>query len=467
MMDKGLNAPVAHEHTAESSIMPQQELMARPCQVEDTGLSVDLLLELTVKHLYTNGVQTHADLTNALALPGNIVDKLIAQLKRRATIEVFTTIDGNALRYALTDKGRIAALEAVSRSGYSGPAPITLAHFERLCEAQSVHHHEITEAIMNEAFADTVIPRDLLDQLGSAMHSARPIFVYGLPGTGKSYITQRLSRLLGKTIYVPYAVAVDGEILQLFDPAYHHAVEQNDGKNNDDILITGQGHDARLVLCERPFVMSGGELTMDGLEINSDERSLVQSAPLQLKASNGIYLIDDLGRQRMAVTELFNRWIVPMEARVDYLTLASGKRFRVPFDVILIFSTNLEPRELADDAFLRRIGHKIEFKPMPERQYRALWADAARQHGLTLMPAALDYLIKELHEKYSTPLLPSHPRDLSGLVRDQIRYHGEDPVVTAEHVRHAWENFFVSPERASPEVRVAQVKGTAFHQPEA
>ncbi len=456
-MDKdNMTVPAAGTAVADRPAQ-EHDLVARPRNIEDTGLSFDLLLELTLKHLYARGVQTQAELSSGLALPGSIVDKLIAQLKRQATIEVFAAIDRNGLRYSLTDKGRATALEAMARSGYTGPAPITLAHFERLCQAQSVHGHRITDRVMADAFGDTVIPRDLLDQLGSAMHSARPIFVYGLPGTGKSFITQRLSRLLGETIYVPYAVTVDEEIFQLFDPAFHHAVEQTaDAKVDDDIFVFGHGHDARLVRCERPFVMSGGELTMAGLEINTDERARLQTAPLQLKASNGIYLIDDLGRQRMPVAELFNRWIVPMESKVDYLTLASGKRFRVPFDVILIFSTNLEPRDLADDAFLRRIGHKIHFKPMPEQQYRTIWAEAAERRGLELAPGALDYLIGELHQKQGTPLLPSHPRDLSGLVHDRIRYRDEAPVITPEHMRDAWQNFFVSFDRIRPSTGPAQ-----------
>ena len=308
---------------------------------------------------------------------------------------MLTAVDHNGLRYALTDKGRVGALEAMERSGYTGPAPITLEHYETLCLAQSVHRHQVTLSAMHAAFADTVIPRDLLDQLGSAVHSARPIFVYGLPGTGKTFITQRVSRLLGEAVYVPHAVAVGEEIFQLFDPAFHHALERPaEAAREDDILHLQRGHDPRLVHCRRPFVMSGGELTMAGLEVGVDERARLETAPLQLKASNGIYLIDDLGRQRMPVTELFNRWIVPMESKQDYLTLASGKRFQVPFDVILIFSTNLEPRDLADDAFLRRIGHKIHFKPMPEAEYRRIWQDMLAARELQADPGALDYLIE-------------------------------------------------------------------------
>jgi predicted ATPase with chaperone activity len=427
---------------------PDEALLVRPSRVEDTGLSFDLLLELVVKHLHTKGVQTQGDLASGLALSSAIIATLIAQLKRQASIEVFTAVDQNGLRYALTDKGRVGALEAMTRSGYTGPAPITLEHYEALCLAQSVHKHQVTMSAMHAAFADTVIPRDLLDQLGSAVHSARPIFVYGLPGTGKTFITQRVSRLLGEAVYVPYAVAVGEEIFQLFDPAFHHTLERPaEAASEDDILHLQRGHDPRLVLCRRPFVMSGGELTMAGLEIGVDQRARLQSAPLQLKASNGIYLIDDLGRQRMPVTELLNRWIVPMESKQDYLTLGSGKRFQVPFDLILIFSTNLEPRDLADDAFLRRIGHKIHFKPMPETEYRHIWHDMLAARELQAEPGALDYLIEELHAKHGVPLLPSHPRDLSGMIRDRVRYTGDAPIVTPAHMRDAWENFFVSFDR--------------------
>lgn len=419
-------------------------LLARPISMAETRLSEDVLIELVNKHLYVKGVQNQAELVSGLGLAASIVSELIAQLKQQAFIEVFTALDNNGLRYGLTDKGRVAALEAMERSGYAGPAPVTLEHYREVCVAQSVYLHEVNQTEMHNAFNDTVIPKDLLDQLGTATHSGRPIFVYGLPGTGKTYITQRISRLLGDRIYVPYAISVDGEIFKLFDPAFHHAVDDTDFPSSEDIFNSNQRHDPRFVYCERPFVMSGGELTMDGLDISVDARTRTQSAPMQLKAANGIYLIDDLGRQRMDIKELFNRWIVPMEEKVDYLMLASGKRFQVPFDVILIFSTNLDPSQLADGAFLRRIGHKIEFKAMPEKEYRKIWSDMLEQRGLDILPEALDYLINQLHVAHDVPLLPSHPRDLSGMINDYLRYVEGRRVVTKELMDYAWKSFFVT-----------------------
>ena len=416
--------------------------LKRPISIDDTGLTDKFLADLLIKHLYELGVSTQITLVKSLALSGPIIETLLAQLKEKACVEVLASAtDGSGMRYGLTERGRFLALEALQKNGYLGAAPVSLAHYQNLTLAQSVHHQRVGRDEMHRAFSDTVVDPQLLDELGPAVHSGRPIFVYGNPGTGKTFITQRLSRLLGEPVFIPSAIAIGEEVLQLFDPIFHIPLHTH--QQPDEISLT-EGYDPRFTLCQRPFVLSGGELTMDGLEVNVDRAAKLQQAPLQLKASNGIYLIDDLGRQRMDPVDLFNRWIVPLESKEDHLTLASGRRFSVPFDVILLFSTNLNPLELADEAFLRRLGHKIHFQPLREKEYRQIWQQLAEENAVQTESGFFEYLLKELHERNNVPMLPCHPRDLLGMVLDHACYTGEARVLNQETISTAWRNYFVT-----------------------
>jgi hypothetical protein len=407
----------------------------------DTGLSRNTLEELLAKHLYDAGVLDLQTLVKRTALAGPVLEEILALLRANQYVEVRGKSELSVgLRYALTDRGRALAIEALARNGYLGPAPISIGQYAALIQAQSVHAHEITRQQMHEAFSDTVLRESLLDELGPAVHSGRPIFVYGPPGTGKTYIGQRLARLLGEPVLVPYAIAVDESTVQNFDPIVHQPIESSDAPS----LMLQQGFDPRLVLCQRPAIVTGGELTLDMLEVRYSKETRIHHAPLQLKATNGIYLIDDLGRQRVAPVDLFNRWIVPLENRVDYLSLASGKRFPVPFDVVLIFSTNLNPTDLADDAFLRRIGHKIHFGPVPPQDYVAIWKQVCRERSIPFDSEVLEYALGDLHARHGVPLLPCHPRDLIGMALDQARYEGGAHRITTAMLATAWKNYFVN-----------------------
>jgi predicted ATPase with chaperone activity len=412
----------------------------RPRTIADTGLSENLLHELIAKHLHNGGMLDLGVLAIRTALAGPIVEELVGALRVQMFIEVKGPAPGTAgLRYALTDRGRAFALLALARSGYIGPAPVPLSQYAEVVKAQSVHGHRVTRERMHAAFADTVIREGLLDQLGAAVHSGRSIFVYGPAGSGKSYMCQRLARLLGEPVLIPYAVAVGDTELRLFDPIVHRPLMEPHKASHK----VATGFDPRFALCERPAIVTGGELTMDMLEVSYDPQARLHQAPLQMKAANGVYLIDDLGRQRVATVDLFNRWIVPLETRLDYLSLASGKRFPVPFDVVLVFATNLDPAELADDAFLRRIGHKIPFGVLTPEEYGAIWRQVCEDRGVAWDGEVLRYTLG-LHAREGIPLLACHPRDLLGMALDHARYLGETGVTPAL-VETAWNNYFVVP----------------------
>jgi predicted ATPase with chaperone activity len=321
---------------------------------------------------------------------------------------------------------------------------VPLEHYRNVVKAQSIQNCKITRPDVQKAFEDTIIDPQLLDRLGPALHSGRAIMIYGLPGTGKTYICKRLARLLGESVYIPHAISIGESIIQLYDPVIHIPVDES---YRDTSVHTLQGVDPRYLECHRPVAISGGELTLDMLEIDHDKNTRLSQAPLQLKANNGMYIIDDLGRQRVHPIDLFNRWIVPLEEKHDYLSLDTGKRVQIPFDVILIFSANINPVELADEAFLRRLGYKIRFEPLSKTEYKEIWHLYARELQLKCPDSLLDELF-ERYKKENRPLLPCHPRDLLGIVRDQCEYEGDAGIATSERLGIAWDTYFINLENA-------------------
>src|SRR5258708_490836 len=321
-----------------------------PKRAGETGLSLSFLSDLLEKHLYDAGVMTLAVLGSRAALAGPILNEALNFLRKERRIEVRgPTTDEFGLRYALTERGRASAQDAVARSGDIGPAPVPLGVYAEVVRAQSVRDRVVTRERMHAAFSDVILDTAVLDQLGPALNSGRAIFVYGAAGTGKTYVTQRLSRLLDDSVLVPHAISVGETVIELFDPSVHFPL----GSAAADVLLD-EGYDPRFVLCRRPLVISGGELSAEMLEVQFDSATRRYRAPLQLKATNGMFIIDDMGRQRVAPQVVLNRWIVPMEQGIDYLTLPTGQHFAALLDLILVFSTNLRPDELGDDAFLRR-----------------------------------------------------------------------------------------------------------------
>jgi len=412
---------------------------ARPRTPEETGLSRGFLSDLIAKHLFDAGVLTIRELAERTALAGSILEEILNHLRHEACVEIRTrpNDDGN-LRYALTERGRGRALAALTVSGYVGPAPIPHTIYADLMRGQSLRHHRITRQRMHESFADLIIDAALLDRLGPALNSRRAIFVYGDPGTGKTFITQQIGRLFDDTVMVPYAISIEDTVIQIYDTAVHTRMDTNAAT-----LLFDGGHDPRLVMCRRPVVTAGGELNAEMLEVTYDATSRQYRAPLQVKANGGLFIVDDLGRQRIEPATLLNRWIVPMEEGKDHFSLASGQNFSVPFDVVLIFSTNVRPEELVDEAFLRRIGYKIRFEALNARQFHALWERVCLESAISCDADLCQWVIDELYEPTATPMLPCHPRDLIRMAIDRQQYTGEALELSSDDLRWAWDNYFV------------------------
>lgn len=412
---------------------------AKPKTLADTGLREELLQSLLLKQLVTNGVLDLAELAAAMCLPGQIVEAIAAPLRKDGMLELLAPKGGTGpSRFNLTERGRNAAGAALMRSGYVGPTPISLAHWTALVDQQSVHRQKVTRESLTATLEGVVLDERKRAQLGPALNSGRAILVYGPAGTGKTFICKRVLPALGGQILMPHAIAVGDEIVGLFDPSLHEPVHRETATS----LSLDEGVDPRLIECQRPVAITGGELTLDMLEIDYDANNRQSNMPVHAKATNGMFIIDDLGRQRTPVAEIFNRWIVPLEEQVDYLTLGSGRRFRMPFDMVLIFSSNLDPADLADDAFLRRIGYKIAFSPITEPEFQVIWDEVCAVRDINCPPAMVDAVLARYRAE-GRDLIPCQPRDLLGLIADQCTYQGQAAEVTHDLLDLAWQSYFI------------------------
>jgi hypothetical protein len=415
----------------------------RPQTLAATGLSASFLSDLIEKHLFEGGVLSMRDLVTRTCLSGRLLEELLGFLRREGRIEVRAQqADDHGLRYGLTERGRGCAMASLIVSGYVGPTPVPLAHYCEVVRMQSVRKRNVTREQMQAAFSDTILDPALLDRFGPALNSGKAIFVYGAPGTGKTFITQRLARLFDDTCLIPYAIAIGDTVVRVFDPSVHRQYLES-----TPLVMLNRSHDPRYVLCRRPLVITGGELTADMLEVQFDPTARQFRAPLQLKANGGMLILDDLGRQRIPPATVLNRWILPMEESIDYLSMNTGQHFRTPFDVILVFSTNLQPQELVDDAFLRRIGYKIGFEPLDRRQYHSIWQRVCEANGVCYDAAVCEFMIDVLHAPSGTPLLPCHPRDLIGMALDRAMYLDGRTGLNTEALQWAWHNYFVTTPR--------------------
>ncbi|MDD5250367.1 MAG: ATP-binding protein [Rhodocyclaceae bacterium] len=424
-------------HVAEP---PAAILPPAPRALEEADLPFAFLVELTVKTLYVHGQLRLADLVSRIGLARGVLTPVLGFLRAEKLCEV--TCRGEtegATHYTLTALGRTRAEDFMRRSKYTGVAPVSLQSYVKQVEGQSVARMGVTRERLQRAFDGIVIDDGLLNQFGAAMNSSRTIFVYGPSGSGKTYTAERLVGLLSGAVAVPHALLVNDEVIQVFDPLVHEPVRPAQGGATEFDL--GQIADARWILCRRPVVMSGAELTMAMVDLEFDPQTRFYHAPQQLKANNGLFILDDLGRQLVAAQALMNRWIVALDRRIDYLSLHTGQKFRVPFDVIVVFSSNLRPSQLADDAFLRRLGYKIFVGPLSVADYRAILQQVCAELRVPYDEAGLDYLLRR-HEAESRPLLACQPRDLLCQVCDYAGFHGIDPQMSPELLGWAWENYF-------------------------
>nr|MBN1229896.1 ATP-binding protein [Anaerolineae bacterium] len=391
-------------------------------RIEDTGLNLFYLSELVLKFLYFSGFKSGYGIAEAIRLPfTGVIDQVMDFLKRERQVEVRGSggFGEGAYQYVITGAGIEKARESLDRSQYAGPAPVPLDVYSQSIREQ---HKRVTanKHIMEEALSHLVISKSVLQKIGPAVNSGRSIFLFGPPGNGKTTISESVGRVvLGATMYIPHAIDVDGQIVRVFDNVNHELI------NEEEYRGTGSGStlpDPRWVKIRRPMIMVGGELTLETLDLVYDNINKYYEAPFQMKANGGMLLIDDFGRQQVRPRDLLNRWIVPLEKRVDFLTLANGRKIEIPFDVLVVFSTNLEPSDLVDEAFLRRIRHKIEIVDPSFEEYREIFRKMASLRGLPYDDKMMAYLLQEWYIKNNRPLRGSQPRDLIDQMKDIASY---------------------------------------------
>jgi len=455
--------------------VPAPATLRAPRSVEETGLPFLFLVDLLAKVLFQRGQLPLPELSAHLKLGPGVTDPLVAFMRQEKMLDV-TRRGGSGtdadLHYQLSESGSARALAAMARNAYAGPCPVPLSAYNAQVAAQSTAGTPVTREALLRHFDGLVIDAKVLDQLGAAMNSGRAILLHGAAGSGKSYLAERLGGLLGGVIAVPYALMVDGEVLPIYDPLVHLPLAEPVSAGAPPSLLP---LDARWVRgLRRPSVLSGGELTLDMLDLRFDSVTRLYRTPQHLKANNGLFVIDDLGRQRCSPLELMNRWIVPMDRASDYLSLHNGHTFQVPFDVQVVFSSNFLPERLSDSAFLRRIGYKIEVPALDAANYEQVFRQACTACQVQFDAAAFEALLQR-HARQNTPLLACYPRDLLRQIRDLARYESVAPILSASMLDWAWSNYFADEHKrgkpealaeASPE-RLAQRRGpTLVHTPE-
>ncbi len=419
-----------------------------PQRVEDTGLSAEFIVDLILKTLYTQGARTGQQLCDAVCLPFPFVDEQVLSLQQRRMIEVRGTSGPSRGGYTfdLTAEGRGRAREAIESSQYVGPAPVPLSQYREWVDHQSIRHTHVNRAVVEEGFNWLVLAPDMLDQVGPAINSAKSLFLYGDSGNGKTAMAETIARLLGGSLYVPYAVEIDGQILTLYDPVYHRPVADiGPVREGMESLWIGSSaeHDRRYVLVHRPVVLTGGELTLDQLDLQYDSYTKLYQAPFQMKANGGVLIVDDFGRQRVPPRDLLNRWIVPLEKKIDFLTLHTGGKFPVPFDCLLIMATNIDPRDLVEEAFLRRIHYKIKAESPTEEQYEQILRRYCADKGIEFQRGAMLQVYRDYYQRYSIAPRGCHPRDIIDHLLDIARYLEVEAALTPDLVDRACHSYFL------------------------
>ncbi|MCA8992894.1 MAG: AAA family ATPase [Planctomycetaceae bacterium] len=409
-----------------------------PESLEDTGLTDEEVEKLVFRFLLQKGAASGREICNQIKLPFSFLFPLLKQWKQEQLLTYKNAAEMGDYIFAITENGRERARRYVQECTYCGAAPVPLLDYLKAMEAQTIAGKEATEADLHEAFSDLLIDETMFNRLGPAINSGRGMFLFGEPGNGKTSIAERITKCFGDCIWIPRTLGIDGDIIRLYDPGVHEEVpiEATEG------LFDLSGVDPRWIRIVRPTIVAGGELTMAELEVAQNTVTKICEAPLQLKSNCGTFVIDDFGRQTMPVDVLLNRWIVPLEKRYDFLSLPSGKKIQVPFDQLIIFSTNLEPNDLVDGAFLRRIPYKICVPDPCREHFVKLFDIMAPKLGLIIEPGAIDYLIDQHYIPRELPFRNCQPRDLLLQVKNFSIYRNLPKRVTPESLDFAVDNYF-------------------------
>jgi predicted ATPase with chaperone activity len=404
-----------------------------PKSMQDLGIRRSLIEDLALKILYYEGELTLLELSRKICLSFNIVEQIFERLRKEMLCEV-KGMTGTVHRIAITSTGRHRALELLMLNHYYGPAPVSLTDYVARIHAQSIRNAEVRPPQVQRAFSHLVLPEETLNQLGTAVVSGRCIILYGPAGTGKTAMAESIPKIYGDRVWVPYAVEVDGQIITVYDQHLHQRFEKEEEALGE--------YDKRWVLCSRPRVVVGGELTLEMLDLQMNPLTKFYSAPLQMKANNGVLVVDDFGRQRMRPEDMLNRWIVPLDRRIDFLNLAGGKQIEIPFDLFVAFATNLDPRSFGDEAFLRRIQTKIKVDYVPPGQFHEIFKRVCDQYDLEYDATVVDGVLSLL-AALQQPLRACYPRDIVQHICWAAKYQGIQPKLDGPSVRQACRNYFL------------------------
>ena len=420
-----------------------------PVTLAETGLNLDLITQLVLKTMHFAGELEGAELGKHLGLSFQVIEPAVVDLKEQHHIAIVGggSVGSVSYRYRITDAGRTRAALFLETSKYVGVAPVPLEQYHRyMGDVRKASRPKPTRESLREVFSHLVISQKMLDQLGPAISASHSMFVYGSPGNGKTMIAKAIRKTLTGEIAIPHALAVEGNIIRVFDPVNHEPVPSTDEETG---LADGPRIDRRWVRCRRPLIMVGGELTLDALELSYSPTAGFYRAPVQAIANGGVLVIDDFGRQHCSPTDLLNRWIVPLESRVDFLTLQTGQKFELPFMVLMVFATNLKPADLVDEAFLRRIQYKILAESPTEDQYVEIFENYCRERRIGFDRSLVDHLLHDYYHPRRIPIRGCHPRDLIEHALSLADYCGQPTELTSELLESACETYFVDDDTSS------------------
>jgi predicted ATPase with chaperone activity len=406
----------------------------KPVTMPEVGLRQSVLEDLALKHLYLSGPFSVLEMAKQMRISFEIASELLKRLRAEQLCQV-TGLSGQIPNLAITSQGRTRGQELLSQSQYTGPAPVTLASYVAQVKLQSVAHNEVHPADVQRAFSSMVLDDRILWQLGTALNSGAAIFLYGPSGVGKTSIAELLSKVVAEdAVWLPHAIEVDGQIITVFDPTLHTRMAHMEPPN----------HDERWVLCQRPSVMVGGELTIEMLDLQFNPSTKFYTGPVQMRANNGVLIIDDFGRQRVRPDELLNRWVVPLDRKIDFLTLAGGRKIEMPFEMLVVFASNLDPAQLLDAAFLRRIQSKIHIGEVSDEEFCEIFRRVAIDRKIDCDDTVAHTLIDFVHGTLKQELRSCYPRDIINQICWAAKYEGKDPQINHRSVMRAIDSYFLT-----------------------